>query len=83
MGNGELFAVDMSVLEPEPSYGALFAFDAGSASQPISEVDDVGLVELSACRCEIIDEVRGTLGLEMGCRSSPSPLAGEGVIAKQ
>ena len=30
--NGVLFAVDMSVLEPELSYGALFALDAGSAS---------------------------------------------------
>jgi hypothetical protein len=33
--NGGLFAVDMSVLEPERSYGALFALDTGSASLPI------------------------------------------------
>ena len=52
--NGVLFAVDMSVLEPELSYGALFALDAGSASQPISEVDDLGQFELSAWRYEII-----------------------------
>jgi hypothetical protein len=38
--NGVLFAVDMSVLEL--SYGALFALDAGSAAQPISEVDASG-----------------------------------------
>jgi hypothetical protein len=50
--NGVLFAADMSVLEP--SYGALFAPDAGSASRPIG----FGQVELSARRNEIIDEVR-------------------------
>jgi hypothetical protein len=33
--NRVLFVVDMSVLKPQPSYGALFALDAGSASQPI------------------------------------------------
>jgi hypothetical protein len=40
--NGVLFVVDMSVLEPELSYGALFALDAGPASQPISEVPRAG-----------------------------------------
>jgi len=75
--------VDMSVLEPELSYGALFALDAGSALQPTSEVDDLGQVELTAWRCEIIGRVRRALGLEPGGRSSlPSPLAGEGEIER-
>ena len=35
LDNGVLFVVNMSVLAAELSYGALFALDAGSASQPI------------------------------------------------